>query len=199
MAEETRERLLAAAQTLFAERGFHGTSLAHVAGALGLTKQALLYHFKRKEELYGEVLRRISARLLGVVRGAQEAQGPDAVEALTEVILALHRASQRDPQVTRIVLRELLDNHARAASAKDWYLRPLLDEITALLRACPGQSRASFAEAFALTYQLLGAVEYFAASGETLRGMYGEAAMAEVAAAYPKALRRQIQRLAAAG
>ena len=56
MPNDTRKALLDAATRLFASAGFHGASLANIADALGLTKQALLHHFGAKEKLYGEVL-----------------------------------------------------------------------------------------------------------------------------------------------
>ena len=59
MASDTRELFLDTAETLFAERGFYGVSIAAIAGELGLTKQALLHHFSSKEKLYGAVLERI--------------------------------------------------------------------------------------------------------------------------------------------
>ena len=62
--DDTREKLLQAAVEQFAERGFYGASIAQIAGELDLTKQALLYYFKRKEDLYAEVLKRISDRLI---------------------------------------------------------------------------------------------------------------------------------------
>lgn len=55
-----RERFIEAATDVFAERGFYGTSIAAIADALPLTKQALLHHFGSKEKLYAEVLKRKS-------------------------------------------------------------------------------------------------------------------------------------------
>ena len=48
---ETRERILAAARALFAERGYAGTSIRDLAEALGFTKAALYYHFPGKAEI----------------------------------------------------------------------------------------------------------------------------------------------------
>ena len=62
MQQDTREQLLESATRLFAARGFYGASLANIADELGLTKQALLHHFGRKEKLYAEILSRIGER-----------------------------------------------------------------------------------------------------------------------------------------
>jgi AcrR family transcriptional regulator len=49
--EATRERILDVALDLFNQRGYEGTSLREIAERLGVTKAALYYHFKSKEEI----------------------------------------------------------------------------------------------------------------------------------------------------
>ena len=49
--ELTRERILAVSGRVFNQRGYHGTTLDDIARALGVTKAALYYHVKNKEEL----------------------------------------------------------------------------------------------------------------------------------------------------
>jgi AcrR family transcriptional regulator len=48
----TRARLVDAAAALFAERGFHGATLADVAARAGLTTGAIYGNFKSKEQLF---------------------------------------------------------------------------------------------------------------------------------------------------
>jgi len=50
-AEDTRTRLLQTALRLFSEHGVEGTSLQMIADALGVTKAAVYYHFKTKDEI----------------------------------------------------------------------------------------------------------------------------------------------------
>src|SRR5215469_16465337 len=47
----TRERIQAIALELFAEQGYEKTSLREIAERLGVTKAALYYHFKSKEDI----------------------------------------------------------------------------------------------------------------------------------------------------
>jgi AcrR family transcriptional regulator len=56
--EERRAEILAAAQDVFAERGYRGASLAAVAERVGLTQQGVLHYFPSKDTLLIEVLRR---------------------------------------------------------------------------------------------------------------------------------------------
>jgi AcrR family transcriptional regulator len=51
----TRDRLSEHAARLFAERGFHGTSVADLADALGIQKASLYSHIKGKEDLLAEI------------------------------------------------------------------------------------------------------------------------------------------------
>ena len=48
---DTRERIKQVALELFTEQGYEQTSLREIAERLGVTKAALYYHFKSKEEI----------------------------------------------------------------------------------------------------------------------------------------------------
>lgn len=50
-ARDTRERVLAIAARLFAEKGYHGTGVAEIGAAAGLQRGALYYHIGSKEDL----------------------------------------------------------------------------------------------------------------------------------------------------
>jgi AcrR family transcriptional regulator len=50
---DTRERIKEVALELFTEQGYEQTSLREIAERLGVTKAALYYHFKSKEEIVG--------------------------------------------------------------------------------------------------------------------------------------------------
>jgi AcrR family transcriptional regulator len=52
----TRERIQSVALELFAEQGYETTSLREIAERLGVTKAALYYHFKSKEDIVGSLV-----------------------------------------------------------------------------------------------------------------------------------------------
>ncbi|WP_117213358.1 TetR/AcrR family transcriptional regulator [Allorhizocola rhizosphaerae] len=72
--EDTRGRIQAVALELFTEQGYDKTSLREIAERLGVTKAALYYHFKSKEEivesLTADHVRRMES-LLDWARGRQ--------------------------------------------------------------------------------------------------------------------------------
>jgi len=55
---EARDRILQVASERFAARGYADVSMQEIADAVGITKAALYYHFRSKEDLFAEVARR---------------------------------------------------------------------------------------------------------------------------------------------
>lgn len=53
---DTRIRIQQVARELFAEKGVHRTSLQDIADRLGITKPALYYHFRSREDLVRSIL-----------------------------------------------------------------------------------------------------------------------------------------------
>jgi|GEM_PF-360380 len=191
MARVTRNEYLDTAETLFAERGFYGVSIAAIANELGLTKQALLHHFGSKEKLYGEVLRRISEGFDGIAQ-SQEQEPSTPEERLRAFFTNLYVSGQSHSQRSRLLMRELLDNNQRAETASRWYLKPFLEDMIAMIKALPRWQQASQAEALAAGYQLLGAINYYGISSPTLSGIFGRKMVEQLEAQFLEQLDRLI-------
>lgn len=187
---DTRERFIAAASKLFAEKGFYGASMDQIACELNLTKQALIHHFGTKEKLYGAVLNEISQRLLGEleVHGANDPDEPE--QAFTNAVLRIYQATQERQTDTQLLMRELLDNRRRTAQAGTWYLRPFLDGLHQFLRQVPQWRDADQNLIATHIYQILGAINYFSVSGATLEKMYSAEHVSAMRDAFPERLRR---------
>ena len=185
---DTRQRFIDAAVRSFAERGFYGASLATIAEDLSLTKQALLHHFGTKEKLYGEVLAQISERLTGDLNQVQR-RNSAARQRLEETFDQILRTTLARPHDTQVLMRELLDNRRRADTSRKWFLKPFLDTLTALVLEAYDGRIDRHDDAFAISYQLLGAVSYYAISGPTLRSMYGKTAFERQRRAFRRELR----------
>lgn len=69
-AEQRRRQLLDVARDVFAERGFHATSMDDVATAAGVTKPVLYQHFRNKRALFTELLDDVGDELLGRLHAA---------------------------------------------------------------------------------------------------------------------------------
>jgi AcrR family transcriptional regulator len=76
-AARRRQQLLDVALEVFAERGFHPTSMNDLAEAAGVTKPVLYQHFTSKRELYLELLETVGGRLRdAIVAATAAADGP---------------------------------------------------------------------------------------------------------------------------
>lgn len=69
-AAERREQLIEIARTLFAERGYDGTSVEEIAAHAEVSKPVVYEHFGGKEGLYAVVVDREVRHLLGMMRQA---------------------------------------------------------------------------------------------------------------------------------
>ena len=80
-----REQILATAAELFAEKGFHGVSIAELGAACGFSGPALYRHFRSKDAVLAAMLVGISDELLEVGRArVRDAETPE--EALRSLI-----------------------------------------------------------------------------------------------------------------
>ena len=110
--EITRERILDAAEELFAERGYDGTTLRDVASCVGLRNPSLYNHFDSKESLYAAVLERDIGPVLRLLAEFVE-QGRDASAAAEEIIQVVMRILAERPALPRLVQHETLSGGQR--------------------------------------------------------------------------------------
>jgi AcrR family transcriptional regulator len=101
--EATRERLVAAARKLFAERGYAGVGTEEIVQAAGVTRGALYHHFRDKADLFAAVLEVVEAETMRRISAAALSAGAEPIEALragTRTFLEVCA----EPEVERIVL-----------------------------------------------------------------------------------------------
>jgi AcrR family transcriptional regulator len=100
--QTTRERLIAVATRLFADRGYEDTSIEAVLHKSGLSRGALYHHFASKEALFEAVLEAVEEQV-GVDLLAEVEGVADPVELVRTACLAWIRLAG-DPVVQRIIL-----------------------------------------------------------------------------------------------
>jgi AcrR family transcriptional regulator len=114
-ADRSREAILDAAETLFAERGYEATSLQEIGRRAGVSRGTPGYFFGSKDGLYEAVLARAFAAELDLVAGAQaRAVGVGGPEAeLAAALGAFLDFLAANPAFVRLVEREALAGGAR--------------------------------------------------------------------------------------
>ena len=101
--EATRQRLTAAARSLFAERGYAGVGTEQIVQAAGVTRGALYHQFRDKADLFAPAAETIDAEIAERITAGARADGP------LDPMIALHAGVRRflevcaDPAVERIL------------------------------------------------------------------------------------------------
>lgn len=105
---DTRDRILAVAETEFATSGYAGAHLQQIASQIGVQKTALYYYFPSKAALHEAVLLRMLDSFDGCVKAAIE--GDDAPpKRLAALLDALNTLFVEQPNYSRILLRLFTD------------------------------------------------------------------------------------------
>ena len=101
----TRKEIIDASAQIFSQKGYHGTSMQDIAGAVNLQKASLYHHVSSKQEILFELLNR-GLRLLTeeVEKSIDIACSPD--ENLHQAIAAYLTALTEHQDVTSVLLLE---------------------------------------------------------------------------------------------
>lgn len=102
-AQETRNRILDAAERMFVERGVSRTSLEDIADAAGVTRGAIYWHFDNKNELFQAMADRVLLPMEDIMRQAAEEATEDPLERLADACVRTLRRTVEDPQCRRVL------------------------------------------------------------------------------------------------
>ena len=155
----TAERILDAAEDLFARRGFDATSLSDVADRVGIRTPSLYSHFGSKQDLYVAVLERLLEPFLDLhERFFSQAATLDTVREYLGTATAYHAAS---PNLARLIQHAaLVGGPQLELLAERW--RPVFErgkQVAAKTPALSGGEAASLPSAvMAFSSILLGNV-----------------------------------------
>jgi AcrR family transcriptional regulator len=114
------DRILRAATALFAERGYHGTSMRTLARGLRVETPSLYYHFPSKQEILFAILDRTLDDLLDGLRQAVAAAdgAEDGLRSAVRFHVLFHARRRLEAFVSHSELRSLTPAHLRRVVAK---------------------------------------------------------------------------------
>ena len=161
-AGQRRAQILQAATGLFIDQGYHGLSMRQIAEALGVTKAALYYHFKDKEELFLAVLTAYLEKLEAKLDQIQAQPGSNR-ERISRFVEHILTQPGEQHAIIRLASQEM--RHVSAAQRQAFnlvYHQKFIDKIQAILQA--GMEQGEFRGEFqrldpqVATWALLGLV-----------------------------------------
>jgi AcrR family transcriptional regulator len=138
-----RKEIMATAIDCFARYGYQGTSIDRIASAAGVTKGALYYHFRDKEELLFEAVKDRTAAFEEIIVGSVTPEA-DPAGALGEIARVTAQIASRN-NLRRFILTlmvEALDTNPRLSEAFRGILRRFRHYLADIIRV--GQQQGVF-------------------------------------------------------
>jgi TetR/AcrR family transcriptional regulator, acrAB operon repressor len=101
-AQETRQRIIDAAETVFHRQGVSRTSLTHIAEEAGVTRGAIYWHFKDKADLFDAMIQRVIGPTEAGCLSPALLEADDPLAAMRALALDFLLQVARDPQHQRV-------------------------------------------------------------------------------------------------
>jgi AcrR family transcriptional regulator len=108
----TKARILAAAEAVFAAKGFEGASTREIAAAAAVNISSLHYHWESKETLYFAVFENIYDRIVELVQASipeASLERPASRQVVDEAIGRLFDFFADQPNIPKLMVRRLLE------------------------------------------------------------------------------------------
>jgi len=134
-----RQEILDAAEQLFSQKGFKGTTTKDLAAKAGVHEAILFRHFTSKRDLYQATLElKISRnRHSALAQMEQSAKSRDDRAFFEALAIGLLTRFEEDPSIPRLILYSALENHEPLSVTTERQLRveqPTLDYISKRMR-----------------------------------------------------------------
>ncbi len=123
---ETVERILAAAETVFADKGLYGARIDDIAALANVNKSMLYYHIGNKEKIYEVILHRHFKKIADQMEYAlKDCEDPvEGLKAVVDIHAAVFKSEDKTPRTVAHELAEgslhmsqkILDEYARIHS-----------------------------------------------------------------------------------
>ncbi|SDG27156.1 DNA-binding transcriptional regulator, AcrR family [Fontibacillus panacisegetis] len=89
-AEERKNEILDAADELFGQKGFDGTSTNDILAKVGIARGTLYYHFKSKEDIMDALIERYNVRIISAAQEVAEDKSIPVIERIIRAVMALN-------------------------------------------------------------------------------------------------------------
>ena len=169
--QANRERILGAAEKVFARAGFNGATMAAIADAAGLPKANLHYYFGSKPELYRELLAGTLRDWLVPMDGL--VPDADPRQALTTYIGAKMAICAARPDASRVFANELLHGAPVLGELMRTELRATVERKARVIDGWVAAGRMAPVDAVHLFFTIWAATQTYADFDVQVRAVLG--------------------------
>ena len=145
--KSVKDRLLDAAEELFCEHGFKGTSIRDIAALAGCNIASVNYYFGSKEKLYEEVWQRYlipmrDARIASINKVMSRAEGrpnlEDLLRSFADTFVGSMVDTSKASRLSKLMAREYIDSHLPTDMFVNEVMTPTISAMRgALVKTCP--------------------------------------------------------------
>ena len=157
---QNEAKILAAAETVFAERGFAAATTSAIARLAGMPKANLHYYFRTKAALYARVLDEILALWIDTAEAIRPEADPKT--ALSDYIAAKFEFSRRRPQASKVFANEILHGAPRIRRRLSGDLKAWLEAKCAVIEGWIAAGRMAPVEPKHLFFIIWAATQTYA-------------------------------------
>ena len=154
------ERILDAAQEVFATYGYHGATIDEVADRAGISKPNLHYYFKRKRDLYLAVLRRTLEIWLVPLRELDRTGDP--AEEIGNYIAQKVQLSRRFPAASRVFANEIVQGAPFLKRYLQTDLRRVVERKAAVIQHWIDEGKLAPIDPYHLIFLIWAATQHYA-------------------------------------
>ena len=134
MANDTKERILAAALEMFSKNGYAGTNIRELSASLGLVKSGVYKHYESKEAIWNALLDEMIAYYADHFGSAEHLPPvPDSLEEFVQMTMHMVNITVHDEKIvmTRkmLAIEQFRDDRARELATRH-FLTGLTDMFT---------------------------------------------------------------------
>ncbi|MBS0220469.1 MAG: TetR family transcriptional regulator C-terminal domain-containing protein [Proteobacteria bacterium] len=175
--ESNELRLLQAAETVFAERGFSGATTAGIAARAKLPKANLHYYFRTKAELYRAVLANVLELWLDELDRFTPDRDPS--EAIAEYIAAKLKWSRLRPNASKVFANEILHGAPFVKPYLERDLRRRVEDKAGVVREWIDQGKMRPLDPRHFVFQLWAVTQHYADFEVQVRAVLGRRRLTE--------------------
>ena len=141
MGEQTREKILLAAEQEFLEKGYEKAKVEEIARRAGVTKVMLYYHFNTKQNIFDEIVKKVLDEIKRELRAnlsQVDASNPEQFDTLLKAMLAFYRERR---SILRLVISEYVRNGSQdsGTSRKDAPSLAVFNEVFGIVLELGGK------------------------------------------------------------
>ena len=168
---ENVERILKAAERVFAEAGFAGATMADIAERSGLPKANLHYYFGTKDDLYRAVLDNILRMWLAPI--ASFTPDADPAATLTAYVTAKMEVSRTRPHASKVFANEILHGGTQVDRFLAEDLKALVDAKAGVIDGWVADGRMAPVDARQFLFMIWAVTQHYADFDVQIRKVLG--------------------------